>query len=1047
MGDKSYINFSQLRVIGSLKLEELIDVTIHREINQHTRATIVGIINEDVKDTYIQQVTQEDEIGLVYYTSEGKENRLFCGAVSRIEVHGIQGVFYASIEAISGSHLMDVVRKSRSFPREATCTDILKAIKADYHKGDFIEILPENPPLDRLLVQYEESDFEFVNRLASQLGAVVIPEDLFNRPRFFFGIPQRDEIVLTEDGYGLNKNFSAYLESRFNYNKQASESAFTCFQFTSGEVLKLGDSVRFNGYKRVVTRIHTQVIGGQLSHTYSLTPVAGLGQRKGKNVKIKGCSLTGQVKDVQGTKVRVQLDIDEDREIQNWYSYITESSNGLYSMPLVGDTVQIYFPSDDDEEAFARGSYPKSTANLNPDIRYWANPQGRRIEFSPGGLEFKVINDTINNRKIVINLNDSLGIKVVSHKPILIGGDGAVHLKARSISIQAKEAVNLMAWPKARQGVVPLLAKGIMLTPTDISIKGRDHFFSGYERLSFPFEEEPRPAFCTAVRENPERKSRLKKMLVGVGIALVVVAAAAVIVLGVGPALLALGKVALAAVPVIAKAAPLLAKGSALLGKMLPVIKATGHFLIGGLIIAGVLGREHESQEETDEALALEEIKDEGNYQVMLTYSTNPLLKYNSFDCIPSMAMYADALMAESKGKDYILQEVCRAILPNNLALMKPALEKEDKGLQAGVVYLWDRTKALGHGGLNMIKNNVKAIPDVVKTSLYGWGMLINAAVAPFDQEQFEQNMIYLADQTKGFRQGIDYTIDNFWDKEKNPITAPFYYLIQNGEVYLDPNTPYDELVAYNEKAYQTALMMMGMEKFSNSIKISPNGLKVMEALTPEGVIVTNLIYDANAVTISYGQATQGMALMAAANGGNDGGNGSGSQEDGESEATKEEIEGSGKIVFKSDFADHLRNVQSFNRDASKGITGGHNMNEFYNYFRNVEKLDDVDLIHKVTKHPTIDGIIQIEYKIPKLDNKGNLTGEYKYFKNPKTVYDPLKISDETIIEWGKAAMQQGMDAGSIVGRKITGVAPNGLKFEGYMDSDGIITNFYPKID
>ncbi|GAB6085904.1 hypothetical protein [Alkaliphilus crotonatoxidans] len=43
--------------------------------------------------------------------------------------------------------------------------------------------------------------------------------------------------------------------------------------------------------------------------------------------------------------------------------------------------------------------------------------------------------------------------------------------------------------------------------------------------------------------------------------------------------------------------------------------------------------------------------------------------------------------------------------------------------------------------------------------------------------------------------------------------------------------------------------MMMGMEKFTNSIKISPNGLKVIEAVTPEGVIVTNLIYDANAVT------------------------------------------------------------------------------------------------------------------------------------------------------------------------------------------------------
>ncbi|GIP56091.1 CdiA family toxin C-terminal domain-containing protein [Paenibacillus vini] len=161
----------------------------------------------------------------------------------------------------------------------------------------------------------------------------------------------------------------------------------------------------------------------------------------------------------------------------------------------------------------------------------------------------------------------------------------------------------------------------------------------------------------------------------------------------------------------------------------------------------------------------------------------------------------------------------------------------------------------------------------------------------------------------------------------------------------------------------------------------------------------------------------------------------------------KGRVEGTGNLIFKSDYDDHLVNVKKFDRDPSKGITGGHNMDEFYKYFRNVLKLDDVDFINKVTPHPTIDGIIQINYKIPKLDNKGNLTGEYKYFKNPKTVYDPSKISEVTIIEWGKAAMQQGIDAGSIVGRRITGIAPNGLKFEGYMDENGVITNFYPKLD
>lgn len=155
---------------------------------------------------------------------------------------------------------------------------------------------------------------------------------------------------------------------------------------------------------------------------------------------------------------------------------------------------------------------------------------------------------------------------------------------------------------------------------------------------------------------------------------------------------------------------------------------------------------------------------------------------------------------------------------------------------------------------------------------------------------------------------------------------------------------------------------------------------------------------------------------------------------------------GKSSLAFKSGYDEHLISVQDFNRDASKGIIGGHNLDDFYNYFRNYEKLDDEDFIHKITPHPTIDGIIQINYKIPKLDNKGNLTGEYKHFKNPKTLYDPSKISDKTIIEWGKAAMQQGKDTGNIVGRKITGIAPNGLKFEGYMDAKGIITNFYPII-
>jgi hypothetical protein len=153
------------------------------------------------------------------------------------------------------------------------------------------------------------------------------------------------------------------------------------------------------------------------------------------------------------------------------------------------------------------------------------------------------------------------------------------------------------------------------------------------------------------------------------------------------------------------------------------------------------------------------------------------------------------------------------------------------------------------------------------------------------------------------------------------------------------------------------------------------------------------------------------------------------------------------KIAYREGVENHLKYVQRFDRDTTKGIVGGHNKNEFYEYFRNELKLNDSDFIQKITMHPSIDGIIEIEYKVPKLNTKGEETGEYKYFKYPKTVYDPSKITDALIVQWGKEAMEQGVKLGNIKNRKITGFASNGMKFYGYLDDDGYVTNFYPVVD
>jgi len=158
------------------------------------------------------------------------------------------------------------------------------------------------------------------------------------------------------------------------------------------------------------------------------------------------------------------------------------------------------------------------------------------------------------------------------------------------------------------------------------------------------------------------------------------------------------------------------------------------------------------------------------------------------------------------------------------------------------------------------------------------------------------------------------------------------------------------------------------------------------------------------------------------------------------------------KLSFKPGYIEHLKTLISFDRNASKGIVGCHNMAEFKNYFRNVEGLVDADFIEKVVRHPNFNGIYEITYKVPLKDGTGAIIpGKYKIFKNPKTVYDPSVISDADMLKWGEEAMKNGIINNTVDGYVVTGTASNGLKFMGYIDTAVTdfteIKNFFPIID
>ena len=141
------------------------------------------------------------------------------------------------------------------------------------------------------------------------------------------------------------------------------------------------------------------------------------------------------------------------------------------------------------------------------------------------------------------------------------------------------------------------------------------------------------------------------------------------------------------------------------------------------------------------------------------------------------------------------------------------------------------------------------------------------------------------------------------------------------------------------------------------------------------------------------------------------------------------------------------------------GVNGAHNKINFYKTIN--DKFEPIfrkegltfnvnDCIESSTAHPKISGVEEIKYKLPAMNQNNTVNqGVYKKIKAPKTVYDSSIISDEQMLQWGKEAMQNGIDNGNIrEGRYISGTASNGLRFEGYIDSTtNTITNFHPILD
>ena len=356
------ILLSDLR-IKPYEVKQILEVKIEQEINKHATLFCRGLLVEGTDFSYIQQDSVGRNISLMVENHGDQEAILFQGIVKEIEVKVIDGSYYLEVHGISYSSLLDIMRKERSFQDKAmSYTQLVREVTATYPGAAVNDVVSNGKPIEQFLVQYLETDWEFLKRLAADFNTGLVCDPRFDTPKYCFGIPQVQSVTLDCFNYSVKKNIHRFKSLSENGIDHLTENDFICYDVETAAVLNIGDQVQFQGKQLQVAsymRINRQEL---FLNQYNLMPANGLSQPECIHHQIVGCSFGGHVIDIRNDQVKVHLDIDETQDIATArylpYStiYSSPDGSGWYCMPELNDRVRVYFPDGNDDHAYAISS-------------------------------------------------------------------------------------------------------------------------------------------------------------------------------------------------------------------------------------------------------------------------------------------------------------------------------------------------------------------------------------------------------------------------------------------------------------------------------------------------------------------------------------------------------------------------------------------------------------------------------------------------------------------------------------------------------------------
>ena len=473
--------------IDTVKLSYLNLFKIEREINNHSIAYIKAKISEADAKSLLNR--KEEIVTINGYIDNnnnneynGKENKdekenesttkdekdkiytLFRGSIKDVSIERDEGEhFYCDITVISTSFDTDLNKNNRSFQDiTKTYQDILNFNKATTKISKLSEeknykCLPEicdstkkSKAINNIIMQYQETDWEFLLRMANNLQLPVIVDDISESEYIYIGF---------KEGKSQKVEYISYeLESDYNKNIRC-----ICYSY---QIFSIGDSVVVDNKEYVVIESLLKYSNYCMNGRYVLAEKEDYIKniKIQKHIKIAGKGIRAVVKSNEDKDGLGRLEVDfmfEDEkgnlvaegykgtryQIPLMTPYMS-GADGWFMVPEIGSEVLVTFPNETEGNCYIGGVYRKSgdAGKYKPTAKILRTKEGREISMDETGVKLSAVKDgmevvmtekvlTLTAGKSKIKMNDS-GIEISTGGTKVVLDGSKITAKGNEVDLQ-----------------------------------------------------------------------------------------------------------------------------------------------------------------------------------------------------------------------------------------------------------------------------------------------------------------------------------------------------------------------------------------------------------------------------------------------------------------------------------------------------------------------------------------------------------------------------------------------------------------------------------